>query len=104
MSETSSEPRSDASGIAGLTGCRCKELARIPIRTREVPATLSAWRLAAESEEGEGAVTLVEVSPGRSVYRGEGLFLGWPQERLEAAYRALQPRVDQAGVETQQLG
>jgi hypothetical protein len=104
MTEPFPETQSGSNGIAGLTGCRCKELARIPICTREVPATLSAWRLAAESGNGEGAITLVEVSPGRSVYRGEGFFLGWPQERLEAAYRALQPRVDQADVGTQQLG
>jgi hypothetical protein len=104
MTEAPAQAPTDANGTVELTGCRCKELARIPICTREVPATLSAWRLAAESEEGAGAITLVEVSPGRSVYRGEGLFLGWPQERLEAAYRALQPRVDQADVGTQQLG
>ena len=61
------------------------------IRMRESGITLSAWRLAITCDEGTGAIVLVETPGGGSLFRGEGLFLGWSQERLEAAYRRLLP-------------
>jgi len=56
--------------------------------------TRSAWRLAATSVEGEGTISLIEISPTVSLYRGEGVFLGWSSERLQAAYRTLLPRTE----------
>lgn len=95
-----------SSGLDPLAGSRTRapSLERVPIRTREGSATRSAWRLAVSSEEGTGAILLVEISESVSLYRGEGVFLGWPAERLEAAYRALAPQSDEPGLEFNQLG
>jgi hypothetical protein len=40
---------------------------------------------------------LIELSPTVSLYRGDGVFLGWPSDRLQAAYRTLLPRTDDTG-------
>lgn len=90
--------------VPGLTDPRSLSLERHPIRVREGSATLSAWRLPVASEEGPGTIVLAEISPGRSFYRGEGVFLGWSQVRLEAAYRALLPKPEEKGLELGQLG
>jgi hypothetical protein len=90
--------------VPGLTNARALALDRMPIRTREGGATLSAWRLSAGSDQGEGAIVLVEVGPGESWYRGDGVFLGWTAERLREAYAALRPRTGESGFEIQQLG
>jgi hypothetical protein len=74
------------------------------MRAREASVTLSAWRLAISSEEGEGAITLVELPSGSVLYRGDGLFLGWPQDRLATAYEALVPKQEAAVPEIPQLG
>lgn len=79
-------------------------LERFRIHTRESGATLSAWRLAVSTDDGEGSIFLVEISPDRVIYRGEGVFLGWPQGRLEAAYGALLPRPNEPDFDFQQLG
>jgi len=95
----------DADGpVPGLTDVVAEPLERHPIRTREGTTTLSAWRLAATSAQGSGAIVHVEITPGESIYRGEGVFLGWNQERLAAAYRALLPEPAAADLETPQLG
>jgi hypothetical protein len=62
---------------------------RVPVRTRESRVTLSAWRAQLEG----GAIVLVEIA-GRSVYRGEGAFLGATQERLAEAWQAAIPKGD----------
>jgi len=80
-----------ADPLAGVTNPSCADLERMGIRLRENAVTLSAWRLGITCDEGTGAIVLVETPGGGSFYRGEGLFLGWPQERLEAAYRRLLP-------------
>ena len=47
----------------------------------------------------------VDIEQGaQKFYRGEGVFLGWPQERLEAAYRALLPPSEGPGDDHLQLG
>jgi hypothetical protein len=89
--------------IPGLTNPRSLGLQRFPIRTRESGATLSAWRLAVACEEGEGVLVCID-SVDETLYRGEGVFLGWDQERLAAAYRALQFPSDEAPFEISQLG
>jgi len=98
----------DAAGspLAGLRDARCVSLERSAIRTRENLVTRSAWRLHAESAQGQGTISLIELSPTVSLYRGDGVFLGWPADHLEAAYRALLPRSDDTGSENDfpQLG
>jgi len=90
--------------VPGLTNPRTLSLERFAIRTRTGAATQSAWRLSIVSEEGQGAIILVEVSPGETFYRGDGLFLGWPQDRMEEAYRCLLPKDDGSTFEMHQLG
>ena len=94
--------RGDA--LAGLTNCRYLALERAAIRTRENSMTRAGWKLWASCEEGEGAISLIEISTTVALYRGEGIFLGWPSERLEAAYRTLLPPSDQTESGLQQLG
>jgi hypothetical protein len=90
--------------VPGLTNARALALDRMPIRTRESGATLSAWRLSAGSDQGEGAIVLVEAGAGEVRYRGEGVFLGWTAEQLREAYEALRPRTEESAFEIQQLG
>ena len=90
--------------IAGLANPRASALERVPIRARESGVTLSAWRLAVSSDGGDGAITLVEIPGGDPVYRGDGIFLGWSQDRLSAAYQAVAPRDEAALPDTLQLG
>jgi hypothetical protein len=47
---------------------------------------------------------LLDAGAAGEIYRGEGVFLGWPQERLAAAYAALLPRDDAPPPEFMQLG
>jgi hypothetical protein len=95
---------SEAAVVQGLTNPRGLGLERSPIRVREVSVTLSAWRLTIASEQGEGTITLVELSPENALFRGDGVFLGWSQDRLASVYEALAPRDEAAAPETQQLG
>jgi hypothetical protein len=90
--------------VPGLTNPRGVGLERFPIRAREQLMTLSAWRLSAAAEEGEGTITLVELPSGEILRRGDGIFLGWTQERLARAYDTLAPRDDTAAPEMIQLG
>jgi predicted thioesterase len=87
-----------------LTNPRGLGLARIPVRLREAGTTLGAWKLALVADEGEGAITLVEASGQPLFYRGEGVCLGWSQERLAAAYAALRPGDEEPPLELLQLG
>ena len=89
--------------VPGLTNARSLALDRMPIRTRECGATLSGWRLSAGSDQGEGAIVLVEDGAGEAWYRGEGVFLGWTAENLRAAYEALRPQSEES-FEIHQLG
>ena len=77
--------------IPGLTHPRRVGLERFPIRTREGATTVSGWRMAIAAEEGEGTITRVDLSSGGVIHRGEGIFLGWSEERLAAGYAALTP-------------
>ena len=90
--------------VPGLTNPRGLGLERFPIRAREQSMTLAAWRLSAAAEEGEGTITLVELPSGEILRRGDGIFLGWTQERLGRAYDALAPRDDTPPMQTLQLG
>lgn len=94
----------DARGELGLTNARGLGLARVPIRSRELAVTLSGWRLYLIAEEGEGSITLIEMPESGSLYRGDGVCLGWPQERLAVGYEALVPRDEAALPDLPQLG
>ena len=89
--------------MPGLTNARAVSLDRVPIRTRESGVTLSAWQLSIESDQGQGAISLVEAEAGEVRYRGEGVFLGWTAEDLRGAYEALRPRTEES-FELNQLG
>ena len=93
-----------ATPLPGLTNAHALSLDRVPIRTRGSGVTHSGWQLSVESDQGEGAILLVEADPGEARYRGEGVFLGWTAELLRGAYEALRPRTDESAFETQQLG
>src|SRR5262249_40308917 len=92
------------SPLEGLKNPRTRALERFPIHTRESSVTLSAWRLAVMTDDGEGSIFLVEIAPDRAIYRGDGVFLGWPQQRLEAVYRELQPASEETLTDSVQLG
>lgn len=97
------ETESASAGI-GLTDPRVVSLERFAIRTRENAVTRSAWRLRVVCAEGEGAIACLDPDAGEAIFRGEGVFLGWPRERLEAAYHALRPVDDSPSFELNQLG
>jgi len=61
------------------------------------------WRIAADAPRGPGTIVLAEHG-AQKFYRGEGVFLGWPQDRLEAAYRALLPPPQGKSEDHLQLG
>ena len=90
--------------VPGLTEPRAVSLERFLIRERESSVTRSGWRLSVACLEGEGAIVLVETAGVEALFRGEGVFLGWPRERLEAAYKALLPRSDRPDFSFNQLG
>jgi hypothetical protein len=90
--------------VPGLTNPRALSLDRFLIRTRASSSTQSGWRLLVASEQGEGAIVFVEVAPEETFYRGDSVFLGWTQERLAAAYRALLPKPESDGFEMLQMG
>jgi hypothetical protein len=98
------EPTPSVQAVAGLTDARATVLERWAIRTRESGVTRAAWRLEVESAEGPGAIVCVDAEAGEGHYRGEGVFLGWPRERLEAAYSALRPVDSSPAFELNQLG
>ncbi len=81
----------EAKAVPGLEGATATAPERVPARTREGRITLSAWRMNVTTPNGAGAIVLVETNVG-AVFRGEGLFLGWAQDTLATAYRALVPR------------
>ncbi|HEY6928512.1 MAG TPA: hypothetical protein VJA66_02445 [Thermoanaerobaculia bacterium] len=90
--------------VPGLTHPRTLSIERFLIRMRGGTVTQSAWRLLATADQGQGTIIFVEASAAENFYRGDGVFLGWPQDRLEAAYRALLPKPDEPDFEMHQLG
>jgi len=94
----------DEEVVPGLANPRALSLERFAIRIRASSSTQSGWRLRVASEQGEGAIVFVEVAPEQTFYRGDGVFLGWPQDRLAAAYAALLPKPESDGFEMQQMG
>jgi len=74
------------------------------VRARGVTVTLAAWSLAVAADEGEGSIVLIDLPEGRTFFRGDGVCLGWAQERLAAAYAALVPREQAEVFDLPQLG
>jgi hypothetical protein len=95
---------SENEGLPQLKNATRKSLERVQTRLRANPITSSAWRLEVESSDGIGSITLIDVSPTQSCYRGEGLFLGWTQEELATAYKSFLPPADASAPELPQLG
>jgi hypothetical protein len=89
--------------IEGLGEVRASEPVRVALRMRGSTVTVAGWRIGVEAPRGPGTIVLAENGP-QKFYRGEGVFLGWPQERLEAAYRALLPTSQGPGDDHLQLG
>jgi hypothetical protein len=89
--------------IEGLGEVRASEPERVMLRMRAATVTVAGWRITVEAPRGPGSIVLAEQGAQR-FYRGEGVFLGWPQERLEAAYRALLPPSQGPGDDHLQLG
>ena len=101
MADSKTEPPEP---VPGLTNSRGLSLERFLIRTRSSLSTQSGWRLLVESDQGGGAIVFVEISETETFYRGEGVFLGWPQDRLASAFGALRPVPEDDGFESLQLG
>ena len=89
--------------IEGLGEVTATEPARVPLRMRGAAVTTSGWRIAVQAPRGPGSIVLAEHG-SQQFYRGDGVFLGWAQERLEAAYRALLPPTEGSGGDHLQLG
>src|SRR5258708_258460 len=81
----SSEPKD----VAGLTAVRVESLRRVPLRTRQSGVTRAGWRLEVACAQGVGSVVVAEVSASETWYRGEGILLGWTQEKLAELHGAL---------------
>ena len=79
-------------------------LDRFVLRTREGASTRSGWRVAFASESGAGAIVQVELDDGRTLYRGDGVFLGWSQDVLAEGYRRLLPQAEDEPFVPAQLG
>ncbi len=89
---------------SGMTNSVVRSLERVPIRMRESSVTHAGWRMEIGSDEGDGAIVLIEVTVDQSMFRGEGTFLGWSQERLAATYQAMRAEPDEPHFELNQLG
>jgi hypothetical protein len=90
--------------LPGLTNARGLGLARVPIRVRESGVTLGGWRLLVATDQGDGAITLVDAATPEPLHRGDGIFLGWTPDRLAAAYTLLAPQDQAALPDLPQLG
>ena len=81
-------------------------LSRVNVRARDVAHTFSAWALSVETAQGPGSIVRIEQTPDATLWRGDGVFLGWTAERLAAAWgalRAAEPEPE-AGPDFPQLG
>jgi hypothetical protein len=102
MTEPSSPVPPPEPALRGLTAVRNGNPERTPVRTRESGVTQSAWRL--DVETGQGAGWIVRLDGSGTMYRGDGVFLGWSQEHLGAAWDVLRPVVAETEPEPPQLG
>jgi hypothetical protein len=91
--------------LHGLTRLRAGALERVSVRRRESAITTGAWRLAVLADQGTGTITRVE-GAAELHWRGDGMLLGWPADRLAELYALLTGPVgrDDTGIDFQQLG
>jgi hypothetical protein len=82
----------------GLSGVIPELPERVSIRTRANDLPLPAWRVQVASEQGGGALLHLLIPRQGIYYRGDGVFLGWSQERLAAAYQTLHPELPKVAV------
>jgi hypothetical protein len=80
-----------------------RSLERVAIRLRESTFAQAAWRMIIDSEPGDGAITLVD-GLGGGFFRGEGIFLGRPQQELRATYERLNKPSAEPDFDLPQLG
>jgi len=85
-------------------GSETLSLDRVPIRTRESAFTSSAWRLRLRSAAGEGTIARIDGPSGPTLFRGDGVFLGWPQSDLAAEYERSRPPPEARESDCGQLG
>ncbi len=79
------------SGSEPLEGIRVSShrVERVAARARDVTHTFSAWALVVDTAQGPGRIVRIELTPDATLWRGDGVFLGWTPERLAAAWDAL---------------
>ncbi|HQQ76406.1 MAG TPA: hypothetical protein PLB01_03550 [Thermoanaerobaculia bacterium] len=82
----SSDP--DFDPLAGIL-VSSHRVERIAARARDVAHTFSAWALSVHTAQGPGRIVRIELTPETTLWRGDGVFLGWTTERLVAAWDAL---------------
>ena len=91
------------SAVTSLTNA-VVALERVPVREREASFTVAAWSIAVRADEGAGRVVRLEAADGTVHFRGDGHFLGWSREEMEAAWQAMahsdappEPEIPQLG-------
>lgn len=83
-------------------------LVSLPLFAGQKPQCVSlehvrgAWQMQIKCDEGTGTITLVDAH-GAKLYRGDGIFKHWSQEKLGAMYESLIPQQADA-TELLQLG
>ena len=102
--QSHTEELQEEENAAGLTNPAFRSLERGAVRMRESGVTHAGWRMEVDSDQGEGAITLIELPDGFSVYRGGGVFLGWEQEPLATLYHSLRKVPDEPDLVFNQLG
>lgn len=99
------DPETPAPALEGIT-VLTHRVERVAARARDVAHTFSAWALSVETTQGPGKIVRIELTPETTLWRGDGVFLGWTHERLAAAWdalRAAEPALDPPP-DFQQLG
>ena len=102
--ESDTEEPQEEQNAGGLSNAVFRSLERGAVRMRESGVTHAGWRMEIDSDQGQGAITIIELPADRSVYRGEGVFLGWPQEQLTTLYHSLRAVPDEPELVFNQLG
>jgi hypothetical protein len=77
---------------------------RRPVRERGATFTSAAWSIAVRADEGAGTIVRLESADGAVHFRGDGHFLGWSREQMEAAWEAMAHSDSPPEPELPQLG
>jgi hypothetical protein len=79
-------------------------LERVPVRERGASFTVAAWSIEVRADEGSGAIVRLEAADGAVHFRGDGHFLGWSREEMEAAWETMARSDAPSEPELPQLG